>query len=83
MACFSPFHFHRIFTACVGETLYQFILRLRLERAANQLLQDPRQEHHRHRARLRLRQLGGVRPRVPRRLRHERQRVARRGPQGS
>jgi AraC family transcriptional regulator len=42
VACFSPFHFHRIFSACVGETLYQFILRLRLERAANQLLQDPR-----------------------------------------
>jgi AraC family transcriptional regulator len=41
VACFSPFHFHRIFTACVGETLYQFILRLRLERAANQLAQNP------------------------------------------
>ena len=41
VACFSPFHFHRVFTACVGETLYQFILRLRLERAANQFLQNP------------------------------------------
>jgi AraC family transcriptional regulator len=41
VACFSPYHFHRVFTACVGETLYQFILRLRLERAANQLLQSP------------------------------------------
>ena len=40
--CFSPFHFHRVFTACAGESLYQFILRLRLERAANQLLQNPR-----------------------------------------
>jgi len=41
VACFSPFHFHRVFTACVGETLFQFILRLRLERAASQLAQDP------------------------------------------
>ena len=41
VACFSPFHFHRVFTACVGESLYQFILRLRLERAAGQLLQHP------------------------------------------
>jgi AraC family transcriptional regulator len=32
-ACFSPFHFHRIFRAMVGETLNQFIKRLRLERA--------------------------------------------------
>jgi len=42
VACFSPFHFHRVFTACTGETLYQFILRLRLERAAGQVLQNPR-----------------------------------------
>lgn len=42
VACFSPFHFHRIFTGCVGETLYQFVQRLRLERAAGQLLQNPR-----------------------------------------
>lgn len=41
VACFSPFHFHRVFTACVGESLYRFILRLRLERAASQLLQNP------------------------------------------
>lgn len=40
VACFSPFHFHRVFTALTGETLYQFILRLRLERAASQLLQN-------------------------------------------
>jgi AraC family transcriptional regulator len=32
-ACFSPYHFHRIYSAVTGETLYQFILRLRLERA--------------------------------------------------
>lgn len=38
VACFSPFHFHRIFSANAGESLSRFILRLRLERAANQLL---------------------------------------------
>lgn len=38
-ACFSPYHFHRVFSAVAGETLYQFILRLRLERAATVLAQ--------------------------------------------
>ena len=32
-ACFSPFHFHRVFKAMIGETLNQFVKRLRLERA--------------------------------------------------
>ncbi len=32
-ACFSPFHFHRIFRALVGESLNDFVKRLRLERA--------------------------------------------------
>jgi AraC family transcriptional regulator len=32
-AGFSPFHFHRVFKALVGETLNQFIKRKRLERA--------------------------------------------------
>lgn len=32
-ACFSPFHFHRIFRSLVGESLNQFVKRLRLERA--------------------------------------------------
>lgn len=32
-ACFSPFHFHRVFKALVGETLNKFVKRLRLERA--------------------------------------------------
>lgn len=40
-ANFSPFHFHRLYTALTGETLYQFILRVRLERAASALLQKP------------------------------------------
>ena len=32
-AYFSPFHFHRIFSTLVGESLNEFIKRLRLERA--------------------------------------------------
>lgn len=38
VACFSMFHFHRIFRAIVGETVAEFTRRLRLEWAANQLL---------------------------------------------
>ncbi len=41
VACFSPYHFHRIFRAMLGETLQRFIQRLRLERAATQLLHNP------------------------------------------
>ncbi|MBN2204617.1 MAG: AraC family transcriptional regulator [Thermoleophilia bacterium] len=41
VAGFSPFHFHRIFAAMVGETLSQFIRRLRLERAAARLVTSP------------------------------------------
>lgn len=33
VAAFSPFHFHRIFRAMVGETLLEFVTRTRLERA--------------------------------------------------
>ena len=32
-AGFSPFHFHRVFKSLLGETLNQFVKRLRLERA--------------------------------------------------
>lgn len=32
-AGFSPFHFHRVFKALMGETLHQFVQRVRLERA--------------------------------------------------
>lgn len=39
-ANFSPFHFHRIFTALQGETPADFILRLRTEKAARLLLED-------------------------------------------
>jgi len=37
VACISPFHFHRVFRAYTGESLSQYIKRLRLERAASQL----------------------------------------------
>lgn len=43
VANFSPFHFHRVYRAITGESLYQFILRVRLERAAGRLLADPRE----------------------------------------
>lgn len=38
----SPFHFHRIFTAHLGETPGSFLNRVRLERAANYLIKDER-----------------------------------------
>lgn len=37
VACFSEFHFHRIFSAVTGETLNDFTNRLRLEKAARLL----------------------------------------------
>src|SRR2546430_1688154 len=37
VAAFSPFHFHRVFAAITGETLSDFIRRVRLERAASGL----------------------------------------------
>lgn len=40
-AAFSPFHFHRIFAALVGETPAEHVRRLRLEKAANRLLYHP------------------------------------------
>ena len=40
IAAFSEFHFQRIFSALTGETLYGFIRRLRLEKAAFMLLSD-------------------------------------------
>lgn len=42
VACFSRYHFHRVFSAMVGEKLGQFIQRVRLERAAARLIQNPR-----------------------------------------
>lgn len=37
VACFSPFHFHRLFRGLVGETVAGHVRRLRLERAAMRL----------------------------------------------
>jgi AraC family transcriptional regulator len=37
-AGFSSFHFHRLFSAIIGETPQQFLNRIRLERAANMLV---------------------------------------------
>jgi AraC family transcriptional regulator len=38
VACFSPYHFHRIFSVMTGETIGGFIRRVRLERAASALI---------------------------------------------
>ncbi len=42
VAHFSQFHFHRIFRAMVGETLNQFIQRIRIEKAGSQLILNPK-----------------------------------------
>lgn len=41
IACFSPYHFHRIFSSMVGEGVAAYIRRLLLERAAMQLGHSP------------------------------------------
>ncbi|OFX83386.1 MAG: hypothetical protein A2W99_11735 [Bacteroidetes bacterium GWF2_33_16] len=41
VANFSPFHFHRIFTTFTGETLNNFIKRLRVEKSARLLINEP------------------------------------------
>lgn len=41
VAGFSPFHFHRIFSALTGETLNNFIRRLRAEKAGRMLINFP------------------------------------------
>lgn len=38
VACYSPFHFHRIFQAIVGETVHSYVKRLRMQIAAGKLL---------------------------------------------
>lgn len=43
-ANFSAFHFHRIFKAVTGETVFGFLRRLRLEWAANRLLGQPQED---------------------------------------
>ncbi|MCY9692800.1 MULTISPECIES: helix-turn-helix domain-containing protein [Paenibacillus] len=41
VAGFSPYHFHRIFKGIMGENLYDFIQRIRVEKAAYMLLYRP------------------------------------------
>ena len=41
VAGFSEYHFHRIFSAVVGETLNDFVARVRVERAAALMLTSP------------------------------------------
>jgi len=40
VACFSSYHFHRIFRGLVGETVTQTVKRLRLHRAAGELIRS-------------------------------------------
>jgi len=40
IACFSKYHFHRLFTVYTGLSLHQYIRWLRLKRAAHQLIVD-------------------------------------------
>ena len=40
ISAFSPYHFHRIFKSIAGETLYDFIQRIRLEKACAMLSSD-------------------------------------------
>ncbi len=37
VACYSPFHFSRIFQAIVGETVHRYVKRLRIQQAAGKL----------------------------------------------
>jgi len=41
VANFSKYHFHRLFYVMTGETLFQFIQRLRMEKAAYSLCSEP------------------------------------------
>jgi len=41
VAAFSRFHFHRVFSSVVGETLFDFLKRIRLQAAASRLVDRP------------------------------------------
>jgi AraC family transcriptional regulator len=41
VACYSEFHFNRLFKKSMGESVYKFIRRLRLEQSAELLLAKP------------------------------------------
>ena len=43
IACFSPFHFHRVFTILTGETPTDYIKRTRIEKAAQLLKRNKEQ----------------------------------------
>ena len=43
IACFSKYHFHRLFTAYTGLSLQQYVRWLRLKRAAHQLIVNKEQ----------------------------------------
>ena len=47
-ACFSPFHFHRVFRSLVGESLNEFVKRVRLERAVALMTQKSWSSTHNH-----------------------------------
>ena len=42
IACFSPFHWHRIYQGMTGETVGQTVRRVRLHRAATALVESDR-----------------------------------------
>lgn len=42
VAAFSKFHFHRVFYGMIGETLFQFITRIRVQKAASFLTANPK-----------------------------------------
>jgi AraC family transcriptional regulator len=44
VAAFSPYHFHRIFRAMTGETVSEFVQRIRLESAASALVLRPQND---------------------------------------
>jgi AraC family transcriptional regulator len=41
IGCFSKYHFHRLFRALTGETLLQYVNRIKMERAASYLAHSP------------------------------------------
>src|SRR5688500_18957417 len=41
IACYSPFHFHRIFRSVIHEPLNVYIVRKRIEKAASILMRKP------------------------------------------
>lgn len=41
VASFSPYHFHRVFKSVVGETVNDYVRRLRVQSAASQLIANP------------------------------------------